>query len=106
MFWASNGRNFLSIISKFHLCASRSINIETKASLGREDKGDITWPYESPGSQFESLIWDWEPSAILHFAPKEITFLAWRILFQAKDPDDTFASKIEHLWKYLALNTL
>ena len=46
------------------------------------------------------------PSPTLYLAPSSIKFLAHRILFQAKELDDDFASKIKQFGKYFALNTL
>ena len=46
------------------------------------------------------------PLQILHLEPLSINFLDQKILFQAKEPEDNLASKIEQFGKYFALKTL
>ena len=77
----------------------------TIASEGRKEIGDITLLSLSPSNHYSSYTQIFYPSPTLHFAPILMTFLAFRMLFQAKEPELDFASRIKG-GKYLALNTL
>ena len=83
-----------------------SIRASIVASDERKEGGDLTFPLAMPNNQ-ESLYMRVDfPFPTLHLASSAMIFLDHKILFQAKDPDEEFASKIEQFGKHLALKTL
>ena len=63
----------------------------------------MTLPLEIPGSQQSLKTRIVCPSPTFHFALIKITFIAFKMLFQANEPGDCFASKIVPLGKYFDL---
>ena len=106
IFLASKGKKFWSIIYEFHQPVRGSMRSATIASKGRKEIGDITLVSLSPSNHCSPYTQIFYPSPTLHFTPILMSFLAIRMLFQAKEPELDFASKIEEGGKYLALNTL
>lgn len=81
------------------------MRVSTIAFGNKRVGGVRTQPPSEFSSHASSKIRVCLPSSILHLEPQEINFLDLKMLFQAKDPEEEFASKIEQLLKYLALNT-
>lgn len=103
IFRASKGRKIESIRLEFHHLDSLSINWFTVEFSDSTETGDSTRPELLPRIQASWKIFMLDPSPILQRAPIFIYFRAWRILFQAYEPDFVLASKIEPIGKYLAL---
>ena len=97
---------FLAITYEFHQPVRRSIRSATTTSEGRKEIGDITLLSLSPSNHRSPYTRIFFPSLTLHFACILIIFLAFRMLFQAKEPEIDFALKIEEVGKYLTLNIL
>lgn len=97
---------FLAITYEFHQPVWRSIRSATTTSEGRKEIGDIALLSLSPSNHRSPYTRIFFPSLTLHFACILIIFLAFRMLFQAKEPEIDFASKIEEVGKYLALKEI
>ena len=74
-------------------------------NLSAQTREDATLPLGSPGIQLSLYTPIDFSSPTLHLAPIIITLPAFKILFQVKEPEVCFASKIVPVGKYLDLNT-
>ena len=91
---------------RFHQPVWASMSVSTVESGIKTFWGETTLPAGEFSSQESWKILIDLPSPTLHRASFSISFLANKILFQAKELDDDFASKIELWEKYFALKTL
>ena len=91
---ASKGKNIWSITSVFQQRSSSSINEETLISGKWTPIGDRTLSWFSCGSQWSWKILIEQPSPILHFMPFLIVLSPLRMVFHAKEPLFSLASKI------------
>ena len=82
-----------------------SINSATSMFASLANAEDITLPPMASAIQLSLNTLMDKPSPIHHFAPMDITFLAFKMLFHANDPEDFLASKILSFGKYFDLNT-
>ena len=89
----------------FHQPRATLIRESTVDSGERNKAGELIWP-SGLGSQASLKILTDFPLLILQKEPFSIKSLDQRILFQAKEPEEDFASKIEQFGKYFALKTL
>ena len=106
LIWAAyGGWKQWSINWTFHHLEIQLINIETIASgwssPNEEDKSPSPF-----GSHLSVNILTCYPSPTLHLASATIKCLDFKMLCQAKDPEDIVTSKMDPWGKYLALNTL
>ena len=104
--WASNDTKHSSIFCSFQQPRLVSIKSATFMLASTANAEDVTLPPKASGIQLTLNTLMDNPSPTLHFAPLEITFLAFKMLFQANNPQDCFASKIVPFGKYFDLNTL
>ena len=77
----------------------------TVASLNKRDGGVTILPPSEFSNQASSKMQIVFPFPILHLEPRAIKFLDFRILFQANDPDEELALKMEQFGKYFSLKT-